>query len=304
MNVLVTGGTGFVGREVIRQLLPTGHRVRLLVRHPQAQNQAGVSGRDSVDLVAGAVTDASSMPAALQGIDAVIHLVGIISEVGGNTFEAVHARGTAALVAAAATAGVRRFVHMSALGTRPNAVARYHQTKWAGEEAVRSSGIPWTILRPSLIYGPGDQSVNFFERMSRWSPILPVMGPGRTRLQPVSVEAVAQAFVRALTLPDAIGQTLDLCGEERLTFPELLRTMLAVAKRRRLLVHVPWPVARLQAAFAEAVFAGLLRQAPPLNRDQLIMLAEDNIGDSRPARDLFELRFESFREGIARYLGR
>ena len=304
MNVLVTGGTGFVGRQVLRQLVPTGHRIRLLVRNPQAPALNGLPGHDALEFCGGAITDAVSLPAAVEGIDAVIHLVGIISEVGGNTFEAVHARGTADLVRAAARAGVSRFVHMSALGTRPHAAARYHQTKWAGEETVRAGGIPWTILRPSLIYGPGDQSVNFFERISRWSPVLPVMGPGRARLQPVSVDAVAQSFVSALTLPAAMGQTLDVCGEERLTFPEILRTMLTVVGRRRLLVHVPWPLARMQAVLAEAVFAGLLGQAPPLNRDQLIMLAEDNIGDAEPARGLFGLRLESFRDGISRYLRR
>lgn len=304
MNVLITGGTGFVGREVLRQLVPTGHRIRLLVRNPEAPALAELPGHGALEFCAGAVTDAASLPAAVEGIDAVIHLVGIISEVRGNTFDAVHARGTADLVRAAARAGVSRFIHMSALGTRPHAAARYHMTKWVGEEAVRAGEIPWTILRPSLIYGPGDQSVNFFERMSRWSPVLPVMGPGRARLQPVSVEAVARSFVGALALPTVVGRTLDVCGEERLTFPEILRTMLAVVGRRRVLVHVPWAVARMQAAIAEAVFAGALGQAPPLNRDQLIMLAEDSIGEVEPARGLFGLRLESFRDGIARYLRR
>ncbi len=304
MQVLVTGGTGFVGRAVLAALAETPHRARILVRHPDSPRARDLAGRWRVEIAAGDVLDPASLRAAMSGCEAVIHLVGIISEVGRNTFENAHTRATQNVVEAARTTGVTRLVHMSALGTRPGAVSRYHQTKWAAEEAVRASGLAWTIFRPSLIYGPGDQFTTLFARLARWSPVLPVMGPGRARLQPVAVEAVARAFVRALTEPAAVGRTFDLCGPERLTFNEVLDTILAVTGRRRVKLHLPLPLARLVARGLELIFPRLLGRAAPFNRDQLLMLQEDNVGDPAPARALFDLPVESFRTGLGRYLRR
>jgi len=242
------------------------------------------------------------MEGGLNGVEAVVHLVGIISEVGQNTFENVHTRGTENIVAATRAAGMKRFIHMSALGTRPNAASRYHQSKWAAEEIVRRSGLAWTIFRPSIIYGPCDGFVNLFARMSRFSPVLPVMGSGQSKLQPVPVEDVATCFVRALSEPHSIGQIYDLCGTEVFTLEQILDLILEVTARRRIKLHLPLWLARCQAAFLEFVFPRLLGQAPPLNRDQLIMLQEDNVGDPKPARELFGLKPVSFREGIVRYL--
>ena len=250
----------------------------------------------------GNVLQAGTLAPALSGVDAVIHLVGIISEIGEQTFENVHLRATQNMVAAAKRAAVRRFIHMSALGTRPQAASRYHQTKWAAEEIVRGSGLEWTIFRPSLIYGPGDHFVNLFAKLAQLSPVLPVMGPGTARMQPVAVEAVAACFVKALTEPGAAGRTFDVCGPETLTFPEILRAILAATGRKRFLVRVPLGVARVQAACLEWLYPVLLHRAPPLNRDQLILLQEDNLGDAGPANTLFGLRHASFAAGIARYL--
>jgi NADH dehydrogenase len=235
-------------------------------------------------------------------MDAVIHLVGIISEVGASTFENVHTRGTGNIAAAARQAGVSRFVHMSALGTRPNAASRYHQTKWAAEELVRRSGLEFTIFRPSLIYGPGDQFINLFARLSRFSPVVPLMGSPRARFQPVPVETVAAAFVRSLGEPKAAGQTYDLCGPEALTLSEIVDRILDVLQRKRLKLQVPPSLARCQAIGLEFLFRRLLRRASPLNHDQLIMLQEDNLGNPRPANELFGLTPQALREGIAGYL--
>jgi NADH dehydrogenase len=302
MKVLVTGATGFVGREMLRQLREAGHTPRMLVRNPGSATVRGLAARAGAEIHSGNVLEPDSLPLALAGTEAVIHLVGIISEFGEQTFENVHKRATENLVKAAQGAGVRRFIHMSALGTRPNAVSRYHQTKWAAEQAVRGSGLDWTIFRPSLIHGREDHFVNLFARMARFSPVLPVMGTGATRFQPVAVEAVAACFVRALNEPKAIGQTFDVCGLERLTMPEILRAILAVTGRRRFILRIPMIVARLQAALLEWVFPVLLRQSPPLNRDQLLMLREDNVGDARPAVELFGLKPVGFAEGIRRYV--
>jgi NADH dehydrogenase len=296
MNVLVTGGTGFVGREIVRELIASGHRVRSLSR--------GTHLRESPEMPPGNVLDAASLPQAFAGVEAVIHLVGIISEFGEQTFENVHIRGTQNVVSAAQQAGAKRFVHMSALGTRPNAVARYHQSKWAAEEIVRGSGLDWTIFRPSIIYGPGDGFVNLFAKIIRRSPIVPIMGDGESKFQPVTVESVATAFVKALAEPRAVHQTFDLCGAEVFTLNEIVDAILTVMQRRRLKLHVPLAAARFQAALLEFVYPKVLRKAAPLNRDQLRMLQEDNTGETRAATDLFGLNHPPFRQGIARYLRR
>ena len=304
MNVLVTGGTGFVGHAVLAKLRAAGHAVRVLVRHPASSRATALASRFGVELANGNVLDSNSVHKALPGCEAVIHLVGIISEVGPNTFHKAHTAATQNVVRAAEQAGVSRYVHMSALGTRPDSASRYHQTKWAAEQAVRGSRLAWTIFRPSLIYGVGDHFVNLFANLARWSPFLPVMGSGQGKLQPVSVEVVAEAFVGALSEPRAIGQTYDLCGPDRLSFLEVLDAILSVVGRRRFKLHLPLPLARVQAAALEFVFPRLLGRAAPLNRDQLIMLAEDNVGDPRPANELFGLSVESFRTGIERQLRR
>lgn len=291
MNVLVSGGSGFVGSEIVRQLVAAGHRVRVLSRGFRRLDPA-------VRSVHGSVLDPGCLPEACAGCDAVVHLVGIISEIGGQTFERVHVDGTRNLLAAARAAGVPRFIHMSALGTRPDAVARYHRTKWAAEESVRASGLDWTLFRPSLVFGPGDHFVGLFARISRWSPVLPVMGDGQALLQPVAVDEVARCFVGALAEPRSIGRTFDLCGSERLSFDAVIDAILAATGRRRMKLHIPLPIARLQAAVMESVFPRILRRPSPLNRDQLLMLSEDNVGDPVPASQMFRYRPTGFRAGI------
>jgi NADH dehydrogenase len=302
MKVLVTGATGFVGREIVRQLHESGQAIRILARNRTSPRVQEAVSRHGAEACPGDVLDAASLDGALKGMDAVIHLVGIISEVGASTFENVHTRGTGNIAAAARQAGVSRFVHMSALGTRPNAASRYHQTKWAAEELVRRSGLEFTIFRPSLIYGPGDQFINLFARLSRFSPVVPLMGSPRARFQPVPVETVAAAFVRSLGEPKAAGQTYDLCGPEALTLSEIVDRILDVLQRKRLKLQVPPSLARCQAIGLEFLFRRLLRRASPLNHDQLIMLQEDNLGNPRPANELFGLTPQALREGIAGYL--
>lgn len=302
MKVLVTGATGFVGREVARELHARGHSVRALVRSATSPRTRALVKSYQIELAVGEIFQASSLNAVVVGVDAIIHLVGIISEVGTQTFKNVHQRGTENVVQAAQKAGVTHFVQMSALGTRPAAVSRYHQTKWAAEEFVHASGLDYTIFRPGIIYGPGDHFVNLFAKMTRFSPVVPIMGKGQNLMQPVAVADVARAFVRSLETPEAIGQTFDLCGRERFTFEAIIDEILRATGRRRSKVKIPMPLARLQAAMLELVFPRLLGRAPPLNRDQLLMLQEDNVGDPGPAQKLFGLELEPFRQGIERYL--
>lgn len=301
MKVLITGATGFVGREIVRQLRAAGHTIRILARSPLSPRVQEAVSRWEVEAHPGDVVETATLEGALKGMDAAIHLVGIISEVGESTFENVHTGGTRNMVAAAQQAGVRRFIHMSALGTRPDAASRYHQTKWAAEELVRHSGLQFTIFRPSLIYGPQDQFINLFARIIRLSPVVPVLGNPRARFQPVPVEAVAAAFAGSLGKPQSVGQSYDLCGPEALTLSEIVDRIQAVLGKRRLKLQVPQSLARCQAIFLEFVFRRVLRQASPLNRDQLLMLQEDNVGNPQPANELFRLQPVPLREGIQGY---
>jgi uncharacterized protein YbjT (DUF2867 family) len=302
MKVFVTGATGFVGGEVVRQLHEAGHSIRILARHPNSSAVREAVTRWGVEVHPGDAVDPTSLDGGLGGIAAVVHLVGIIAEAGRSTFERVHTEGTRTMLAAAQKAGVQRFIQMSALGTRPNAASRYHQSKWAAEELVRRSGLQFTIFRPSLIYGPGDQFINLFAKVIRLSPVVPLLASPRARFQPVSVEVVAAAFARSLGEPKAVGQTYDLCGPETLTLSEIVDCIARVLQKRRLKPHVPLSLARCQAACTEFVFRCLLRRAPPFSRDQLIMLQEDNVGKPEPANELFGLRHPPLRSGVARYL--
>lgn len=296
-RVFVTGATGFVGRAVIQALRAEGHSVRCLVRRGSERD---LQGFEAIERVEG---DILGSPAALQadiaGCDTVVHLVGIIREhkTRGITFARLHDQGTRNVVEAAAAAGARRFLHMSALGTRPGARARYHQTKWAGEEAVRSSGLAWTIFRPSVIYGRGDGFLSMLAGMVRRLPVVPVIGDGRQRLQPVPVEHVAAGFARAVTNDASIKQTYDVAGPDPLSMIEVLTAIGAALHRPVRLVRVPLGLIRPAAR--------VLHRLPtfPVTPDQLLMLQEDNTGDPGPFYATFGLTPVPFTRGLGQLLG-
>ncbi len=295
--IAVTGATGFVGTEVVRQARSEGLRVRAIVRDSERTRSWGE--REEVELVCGDVFEAESLAGAFAGVKAVVHLVGIVVEHGRNTFERVHTDATRTVVDAAKQAGIRRYVHMSTLGTRANARSRYHQTKWAAEEYVRQSGLAWTILRPSVIYGPGDKAINVLAKVIRRLPCVPVLGDGNAKVQPVSVATVAQAVGGALKNDASTGIMYDLCGPTAFTWNELYDKLLTFYGLRKPKWHLPLSMARLQAAVLEKLLTD-----PPFTRDQLLMIAEDNVGDPQPAARDFRLELETFEQGIARYLVR
>ncbi len=269
-RVFVTGGTGFVGRAVVQALRAEGCAVRCLVRRGSERDLHGLG---AIERVEGDVMARQSLNEGMAGCDAVVHLVGIIREhpASGATFERVHTQGTINVLEAAAAVGARRYVHMSALGTRLGARSRYHRTKWAAEEAVRASPIPWTIFRPSIIYGRGDAFVSMLAGVIERLPVVPVIGTGRQRLQPVPVAHVAQGFVRALTLDASVKHTYDIGGPEPVTMVDLLdRVAAAMGRRRPLKVHAPLGLVR--------VATSVLHRFPgyPLTPDQLLMLEEEN----------------------------
>ena len=294
--ILITGAAGYVGRAVVAEARKEGFPLRAVVRNPKSAQW--LAKQYGVDLVHGNLIQPASLAGCCDGVNCVIHLVGIINEWKENTFQRVHVDSTVNILDEAKRAGVKRFIHMSALGARPNAVSRYHQTKWEAEEAVRKSGLAWTIFRPSLIYGAGDRSVRVLAKLVRLSPFVPVIGNGQTTIQPVPVELVAQAFLRAIRNDSTVGKVYDLVGPEPFTWNELYDKLLAQAGRLKPKIHIPIPIARIQGAVMEK-----LSKYPPLNREQVIMAQENNAGDPAPAVRDMVLEQETFEMGLRRYLG-
>lgn len=292
MRVFVTGGTGFVGQEVVRQLAAAGHQVVALVR-PGSEGKLGRTG--NIKMHPGDITQPETLPGGMQDCEAVIHLVGIIREFPkkGITFERLHVQGTQNVLEAAVSLGIKRFLHMSANGTRRDSEADYHRTKWLAEESVRFQPLDWTIFRPSLIFGPGSELVEMLAGMIRKLPMVPVIGDGRYRLQPVAVEQVAQSFLKALELPETHRRIFFSGGGESYTYDEVLDiTGRALGKENVVKLHQPVmvvrPIVRLMEPFK--VF--------PLTLDQLTMLLEGNVGDERPWAETFGIDPISYAEGI------
>ena len=297
-RVFVTGATGFVGHALLQRLCAGGHVVRCLVRRG---SETALRGQGAIERIEGDVLTRRGLEEGMAGCDAVIHLVGIIREQpgAGVTFERVHVEGTLNVLQAATAVSVRRYLHMSALGTRAGAASRYHRTKWTAEEAVRSSGLEWTIFRPSIIYGPGDGFVTMLASMVRRLPAVPVIGSGRQRLQPIPVEQVAAGFAGALELPATIKQTYEVGGPEPVTMVELLDLIgQALGRRRVLKLHVP--------VGAVAPFVRLLHPLPgfPITPDQLAMLGEDSVCDPRLFFDTFTLDPVPLAVGLERMLAK
>jgi NADH dehydrogenase len=234
----------------------------------------------------------------MKGCDAVIHLVGIIVEKGDATFERVHHLGTRNVVEAAKRNNIGRFVQMSALGVRADGVAEYQTSKWKGEEAVRQSGIPFCILRPSLIFGPGDGFVTqMLDVMSKAVLVRPVPGNGKPKFRPIFIDDVAACFSRALTTPAATGKTIDLGGADELTLDEVLAEIAACAGIRKPALHVPMPVMLAAAAVAQT-----LLPTPPVTTGQLKMLREGSTCDPQAMMQIFGLQPVGFRQGLRAYL--
>ena len=272
MKVAIAGGSGFVGRHVVEALRARGHAVLVLAR-----GQRGVPL--GAELVRCDLAHEPVPAGALAGCEALVNLAGIKREEGGQTFEAVHVGATRRLLAAGAEAGIRRFVHVSVVCSRPDPRLPYHETKWRAEEAVRASGLDFTILRPAVIYGPGDDMVTHLVRMIRFSPLFPVVGRGDSILQPVDVRDVAEAVAAALDRPRSIGGTYDVVGPERRTLSEVVRTVAEGSGLRVYVVPTPIPLQRVAVRVMEAITS-----RPLSTPAQLQMLVDGLYGDTKPAR--------------------
>lgn len=292
MKIFLTGGTGFIGGHLRRELLQKGHQIRLLTR----RREEGLE--DGVEQVEGDVTRVDTFTGKVKGCDAVINLVGIIREFPGRgiTFERLHVGATRNVINAARDAGVQRLLQMSALGTRPSAVSGYHRSKFRAEEEVRQSGLDWTIFRPSIVFGPKDDFINKLAGYIRSYPAIPVIGDGVYRMQPISADDVARCFAMALEMPETIGKAFDLCGTDRLRYIDMLDTIGRVMGKRHVTkLFSPLPVMKAIVPLLQ-VFSFF-----PITMDQILMLTEENICDGS-WRETFRFDPVRFEAGIARYL--
>ncbi len=291
--ILVTGGTGFVGPKIVHKLRTDGRDVRCLVRDRSRGREVASWG---AEIVEGDVTDRASVEAAVAGCDVVVHLVAII--VGRREdFERVMEEGTRNVVDVAKAAGVRRFILMSALGTSDETrdLVPYYHAKWEMERAVRDSGLEHVIFRPSFVFGPDGGALQQFSRLARLSPVTPIVGSGKQRLQPIWVDDVAAYFAAAVDEPAAANRTFELGGPDVVTWNELWARLKRSRGLRRPSLHVPTSILRVQATVLERL------PSPPVTRDQLTMLeAGDNVVSDSSAVETFRLPLVPLDEQLRR----
>lgn len=300
--ILVTGGTGFVGAGIVRELARRDKQVAVLSRNPAKQRDrfAGLS----VEFREGDVTQAESLGAAMSGVQGVVGCQQfpnspIEDPAKGYTFELVDAAGTENLVNAARAAGVSRYVYLSGAGADPNAERHWFRAKARAETAVRESGIAYTILRPSWVYGPEDKALNRFLGMSRILPFVPLIGDaGKQRLQPVFIDDVARATVESIYNPAAENKVFDLGGPEVLTMKEIVSLALQACGRKRVLLPGPKPIVKL--------FASILQYIPgkPLSPDAVDFITADALADPAALEAALGLRMTPLRQALSTYLGK
>lgn len=282
MTVLVTGATGLLGRQVVQRLLDTDHEVRVMVRRPGSES---VFATPPTDVCYGDVGNPDAIGEACRDVSEVIHLVAVIR---GNPrqLDAINRQGTANVVAAAKAAGsVRRFVHVSAVGAANNPRLRYLHSKWLGEQEVVNGGIPYVIIRPSLIFGPGDEFTTAVAALVRALPITPVIGSGHNRLQPIHVADVARCVAASVGGNLRGNLAVDIGGPDQLSYNEIIGIVGETLGRRRFQFSVPLWTVRLPVALME-----MLTPRPPINRAMLQLITLRNVAQPRSVEDAFGFR--------------
>jgi uncharacterized protein YbjT (DUF2867 family) len=313
--VVVFGGSGFIGKQVVRALAKRGYRIRVPMRRPHLGQELRVMGDvGQIQLMQANLRFPASIDAALEGADAVVNLVAVLSEKGKQNFETLHVEGARAVAEAAARRGVKRLAHVSALGAAPKG-AKYARTKYRGERAVLEAVPTATILRPSIVFGPEDHFFNRFAAMAQTASALPppfnalpLIGGGKTRFQPVFVGDVADAVCAALASHDAQGHIYELGGPRTYTFRQILDYIRSETQRRVWLAPLPFVIAHPMGLLFGALFSLYPFADPPLTGDQVTMLKRDNVVGADPnaktIQDLGVTQLESVEAIVPTYLWR
>jgi NADH dehydrogenase len=302
--VTVFGASGFLGRYVVRALTARGWRVRAAVRNPHTSHELKVIGDvGQVQLLQANVRFPESVARAVDGADAVINLVGVLFEAGRQTFEALHSEAPEIISEACAAAGIGNLAHVSAIGADVDSASDYARTKGEGEAALRAHVATADILRPSILFGTEDEFFNRFARLTAFSPTLPLLGGGKTKLQPVFVEDVANAVAISVTR-GTTGQTYELGGPQSYSFKALMEFILDTIGKKRLLAPVPWFAANMMGFMGE--LSGALPFVKPfLTRDQVENLKSDNVAsDSLAGFEAFDIRPKTIEAIVPNYLAK
>jgi uncharacterized protein YbjT (DUF2867 family) len=289
--VLVTGATGFVGSHVVDRLAGDGKAVRALVRR---EADAERFAREGLSTVLGDVTDPGSLSAAVSGCDSVVHLVGIIREKPPKVaFDTVVTQGTQNLVKACRATGVGRLVYMSAIGARQSAPTKYLKTKWEAEQAIKKSGIPFTIFRSSVVVGPRGEFTQLLFDLAR-KPLVPIIGSGDYRFQPIFSGDVAAYISKSLDSEEAAGKTFEIAGPEVLTMNEMMRIASEVLGRTKRAIHVPLFLMRSLVPLMERVTS-----KPPITSDELAMMVEGSVAEDDSVHKFFPFELTGFADALA-----
>ena len=298
-TVVVFGGAGFLGRRLVHRLAREGMTVRVAVRHPDpARIELRSMGFDRVTVVPADVRDQASVAAAIAGANAVVNAVSTYVEKGGVTFEAVHVLGAETVAREAVAAAVARLVLVSGIGADADSGSSYIRARGRGEQVVRQEFPGATIVRPGAMFGPGDALFGTLADLARLLPVLPLIGGGHTRLQPVFVEDVAEAIASILTDPRTVGRTYELAGPGVYTLRELVRMTLHFMRKRRLLIPLPFAVAEIQARLFE------LLPNPPLTTGQIDLLRTDNVASGAlPGLQELNIQPKTVEEVVPTYIG-
>jgi uncharacterized protein YbjT (DUF2867 family) len=297
--VVVFGGAGFLGRRLVHRLIAQGMPVRVAVRHP---DPARIALRpidfDRVTVVPADVRDQASVAAAIAGAVAVVNTVSAYVEKGGVTFEAVHVQGAETVAREAVAAGVARLVLVSGIGADADSGSPYIRARGCGEQVVQQTFPEATIVRPGAMFGPGDALFGTLAEFARLLPILPLIGGGHTRLQPVFVEDVGEAIASILTNPETVGRIYELAGPGVYTLRELVTMTLHLMRKRRLLIPVPFAVTEIQARLFE------LLPNPPLTTGQVDLLKADNVvSGTLPGFRELNIQPKTVEEVVPTYIG-
>jgi uncharacterized protein YbjT (DUF2867 family) len=298
VNVVVAGGTGFVGRAITRRLLDAGHRVSVLGRNPG--KVAGMRELLGASAIRGDVTDPRSLNGTLAGADAIVnaaqfpnHPVEVPRK--GLTYDQYDRAGTENLIAEAKRSGVDRFVYISGAGADPASDRRWYRAKGLGERALRESGLDWVALRPSWAYGPGDKAINRLAQIARFSPVLPRLGVSVQRIQPIYVDDIALAVERVLEKPEAWNRVFELGGPQVMTMDEVMRTMLEVLGKKRAIAPIPTPLAKLGTAPL------ILTPKPFMTPQGIEFAVQDGVVDTSETKKILGIEAIPLSEGLLRY---
>lgn len=300
--IFIAGGTGFIGQHLLNALKRDGYAIRCLARN---KGRAAICNEKGFEAAIGDILNRESLRGDLDGVDMVVHLVGIIEDKGDMTFERVHVEGTGNLVDEAKGAGVKHFFYQSALGASLHSSSRYQKTKAEAEEIVKRSGIPFTIFRPSMVIGKNDGFTEKLKELLRLGPVIPVPGDGNTKFQPVDVDDWVRCFLSIINNADALNKTYEIGGPEHLTYNEIITHLMDVMGIKRTIVHFPMIFARAGVpfiGFARGLGKFLGKKIPSVTPEQLTLLGMDNICDVNSVENSFGFKPITYKESLGKFI--